>query len=154
MTPEDMLKKTTAYYKNLLKAEKMSVVVGLPKETASSKVYKDHQSVIQVGASHEYGANGLPRRSFLNMPFNVKKKELAAGIKKQFDNVVATGFDAEKALGRVGLVARNIVLEAFRTQGFGHWPDITQATKDAKKSTKVLIDTGTLRNSITWVVRG
>jgi len=43
---------------------------------------------------------------------------------------------------------------AFLTRGYGEWLDITDATKEAKGSSQVLIDTGTLRNSISYVVRG
>jgi len=58
----------------------------------------------------------------------------------------------DKALGRVGLAARNISVGAFRSKGYGAWPDIERSTKDAKGSSGVLIDTGILRNAITWVV--
>ena len=54
----------------------------------------------------------------------------------------------------IGTVAVNISKGAFTTRGYGEWPDITQATKDAKGSSQVLIDTGILRGSITYVVRG
>jgi len=66
--------------------------------------------------------------------------------------VLEQGLPVDTALGRVGLAARNISVGAFRTKGYGEWDDIEQATKDAKGSSTVLIDTGILRNAITWVV--
>jgi len=59
MTPEQMLENTTAYLKNLEKAKRGHVAVGLPSEEVGGTVYADGQTVTQVGAQHEYGA-GVP----------------------------------------------------------------------------------------------
>ena len=153
MTPEQMLKNTAAYLKNLEKAKRGHVAVGLPSEEVGGTVYDDGQTVAQVGAQHEYGA-GVPRRSFLRTPFDIKKDDLDKAIAKQFEDVFKRGKKAEQALGLIGTVAVNISKGAFTSRGYGEWPDITDDTKDAKGSSQVLIDTGTLRNSITYVVRG
>ena len=153
MTPEQMLENTGAYLKNLEKAKRGHVAVGLPSEEVGGTVYDDGQTVAQVGAQHEYGA-GVPRRSFLRTPFDIKKDDLDKAIAKQFEDVFKRGKKAEQALGLIGTVAVNVVKGAFLTRGYGEWPDITEDTKDAKGSSQVLIDTGTLRNSITYVVRG
>ena len=153
MTPEQMLENTGAYLKNLEKAKRGHVAVGLPSEEVGGTVYDDGQTVAQVGAQHEYGA-GVPRRSFLRTPFAVKKDDMDKAIVKQFEDVFQRGKKAEQALGLIGTVAVNISKGAFTTRGYGEWPDITDDTKEAKGSSQVLIDTGTLRNSITYVVRG
>ena len=153
LTPQQMLENTAAYLKNLEKARSGFVAVGLPAEKIGGKVYGDGQAVATIGARHEYGA-GVPRRSFLRVPFTTKKDELTKVIAKQFADVFERGKSAEQALGLIGTVAVNISKGAFTTRGYGEWPDITQATKDAKGSSQVLIDTGTLRGSITYVVRG
>ena len=153
MTPEQMLKNTGAYLKNLEKAKRGHIAVGLPAEEVGGTVYDDGQTVVQVGAQHEFGA-GVPRRSFLRTPFAVKKDDMDKAVAKQFKDVFERGKTAEKALGLIGTVAVNIVKGAFLTGGYGEWPDITDNTKEAKGSSQVLIDTGTLRNSITYVVRG
>jgi len=153
LTPEQMLARTGEYLVNLEKAKRGYVAVGLPSEEVGGKVYGDGQTVATVGAQHEYGA-GVPRRSFLRAPFTAKQDKLITAIAKQFEDVFKKGKSAEKALGLVGTVAVNISKGAFTTRGYGEWPDITKATKKAKGSSKVLIDTGTLRNSITYVVRG
>ena len=153
MTPEQMLKNTGAYLKNLEKAKRGHVAVGLPAEEVGGTVYDDGQTVAQVGAQHEYGA-GVPRRSFLRTPFTAKQDDLTAAIAKQFEDVFQRGKKAEQALGLIGTVAVNISKGAFTSRGYGEWPDISAATKEDKGSSQVLIDTGTLRNSITYVVRG
>ena len=148
-----MLKNTGAYLKNLEKAKRGHVAVGLPAEEVGGTVYDDGQTVAQVGAQHEFGA-GVPRRSFLRTPFSAKKDELETAIAKQFADVFQRGKKTEQALGLIGTVAVNISKGAFTTRGYGEWPDISAATKEDKGSSQVLIDTGTLRNSITYVVRG
>lgn len=134
------------------------VKVGLPEsEAATSKAYlsdgdKSAPTVLEVGIWHEYGTQFVPMRSFLRAPFLTKEADIRKTIDGQFHLVLEKGLDIEVALGRVGLAARNISVGAFKTQGYGEWPDIKQSTKDAKGSSGILIDTGLLRNSITWVV--
>lgn len=154
LSPEQMLKKTTEYAKNIAKARRGYVAVGLPSEEVGGKVYGDGMTVIQVGAIHEYGAGNNPRRSFLRLPFTAKRDELTKAIAQQFEDVFSRGKSAEQALGLIGVTATNISKEAFTTRGYGQWPDITQATKNAKGSSQVLVDNGILKGSVTYVVRG
>ena len=190
MTPEQMLKNTTAYLKNLEKAKRGYIAVGLPSEEVGGKVYDNGMTVIRIGAIHEYGSTfrhpggtpyvvsggkarfvsksfvgpvsgitkphmiTIPRRSFLRVPFETKKKEMETATVKQFKDVFERGKKAEQALGLIGTVAVNIVKGAFLTGGYGEWPDITAATKAAKGSTRILVDNKTLSGSITYVVRG
>lgn len=158
MTPEEMLRVTEQQLSNMEKAKTLAVKVGLPAgESATSKVYasdsgKPGPSVLDVGIWHEYGTQHIDQRSWLRGPMDTKKADLAKVLETQFNLVLEKGMDVEKALGRVGLTAVNISKGAFRTKGYGVWADITQATKDAKGSSGILIDTGLLRSSITWVI--
>jgi len=152
VSPQEMMRRTKEWAKNIEKARNSSVAVGLPAENVGGKIYGDGESVISVGAAHEYGA-GVPRRSFLRVPYQVQKDLIARTINQQFRDVAEKGKDPKRALGLVGTVAVDVSKGAFTSRGYGVWPDISQATKDAKGSSQVLIDTGTLRNSITYVVR-
>lgn len=153
MRPEETIKLVTQYIKNLEKAKKSAIYVGLPKEKVGGKVYGTGINVIEVGAIHEFGSGPIPQRSFLRVPFSVKQKELEKALTNQFRLVATQGKDATKALSVVAVLAQSIAQEAFTTRGFGKWPDISEETKRRKGSTQPLIDTGTLRGSITWVVR-
>ena len=158
MTPEETLRLVERQIAAMQQAKTMSVKVGLPAgETATSRAYTNDgagpaPTVLEVGIAHEYGTQYVPMRSFLRGPFASKAADLAAVIETQFGLVLEQGLSVDTALGRVGLAARNISVGAFRTDGYGEWPDITQATKDEKGSSGILIDTGILRNAITWVV--
>jgi hypothetical protein len=150
LSPDQMLVKTTAYAQELAKAMKSSVKVGLPKEKASGKVYDNGMNVISIGAIHEYGA-GVPRRSFLRVPFRIKRDTMDEAIETQFRDV-AKGKPLDVALGLVGVEAVNIVKDAFVTQGYGTWPTNAPETIEQKGSSRPLIDTRLLSRSITWVV--
>lgn len=158
MTPQETLSFAEKQLSNMEKAKTMAVKVGLPAgETATSKAYTNDgegpaPTVLDVGIWHEYGTSRVAQRSFLRGPLKAKSADLTKVLEQQFSLVLENGMDVEKALGRVGLAARNISVGAFRTRGYGVWADISEATKEAKGSSAVLIDTGLLRSSITWVV--
>lgn len=155
MTPQETLKWAEARAAKLQALMRGHVVVGLPSDKVGGKVYSDGQTVIQIGAKHEFGdpAEGLPQRSFLRAPFRLKAKTLNDAIRGQYTNAMQ-GASAEVALGRIGAVARNISVGAFTSAGYGTWRPLSPRTIVAKGSSQTLIDTGTLRNSITWSVRG
>lgn len=151
MKPIDSLKKLMDIEKQLKLAAKGNVKVGVIESKSSGAIYEGGMTVTEIAAIHEYGI-GNPQRSFLRTPFLVKKKELTAFIGKQFDRVTSGKATAENALERIGIYATNISKAAFRNKGYGQWQDIDESTKAAKGSSQVLIDTGTLRNSITYEV--
>ena len=153
LTPQQMAAHTKQMASNIRTARNAVVAVGLPAEKVGGQIYGDGMTVIEVGASHEYGA-GVPRRSFLRVPFDIKRDEMDTVTAQQFRAVFEKGQSLQRALGLIGTQARNIVVMAFTSRGYGAWPDISEATKEEKGSSQVLIDTGTLRNSITYVVRG
>lgn len=154
MKPEAFLKMTEKYLANLEKAKQSAVKVGLPLEKVGSKIYGPGITIIMVGAWHEYGFGNNPVRSFLRVPFNKKADEMNRFIANQFKKVCFDGLDVDKALNLIGVKATNISKDAFQTSGWGEWAPNQPQTIQAKGSSKPLIDTGTLRNAITWQVTG
>lgn len=153
MTPEETLKATTEYLKNLQAMKTNYVAVGLPASKVADKQYEGGVSVIEVGTAHEFGTEDLDERSFLRAPFTLKKSEINRAIQAQVAAVGAGQKDANTALNLIGIVARNISVKAFETGGYGTWPDIKEETKKAKGSSGILVNTGELRGEITWEVR-
>lgn len=103
----------------------------------------------EIGVIQEFGSltNNIPPRSFLRMPLQKKKQQLEdalAGMQKEIVNG-----EVEKILAKLGLVAENIIGDAFKTKGFGQWAPNKPSTIDRKGSSAPLIDTGQLRRSIT-----
>ncbi|QEO57565.1 phage virion morphogenesis protein [Francisella marina] len=153
---EKELRQLTKKFKKL---SNKNVYVGVNKEKLSKEAYGNGVSVLEVAHFHEFGHGNNPRRSFLYDTFEVKKQELMKGVKvelKEFlDNEKA---NANNTLSRVGERAKDLVLEAFETEGFGKWQEHSETTvknKVAKGSTdpKILQDTGTLKQNISYVIK-
>lgn len=56
MTPEETLKATTQYLKNLQAMKTHYVAVGLPVGKVGGKVHSGGSTIIEIGAAHEFGA--------------------------------------------------------------------------------------------------
>lgn len=103
----------------------------------------------EIGVIHEFGNEKMPIRSFLRMPIMTHKKEI---IKAMGGTKMRTAFaqgDFMRMFKLLGEKGRDIVLQAFETGGFGKWPDISEATKAAKGSSVILVDSAQLKNGIT-----
>jgi hypothetical protein len=153
--PDDMLKRTQALENAMNKAKNRAVFVGLPSEKVGGEIYgnkKNPQTIMTIGAIHEYGAGDNPKRSYLRTPFIMHKKKINEFIANQFEKTT-NGKSVDDALNLVGAFCRNISVKAFSTKGYGQWEDLEPETIRRKGSSKPLIDTGTLRNAITWVIR-
>lgn len=109
-----------------------------------------------IGAIHEFGSKDgrIPQRQWLRAGIDHFSREIGEKYAELFKDITAgRGFDAKRALNRLGLFGVAKVREYIRKVGQDVWPDITDATKIAKDSTKILIDTGQLIQGITHTVR-
>jgi hypothetical protein len=104
----------------------------------------------EIGARHEFGviSEGVPRRSFLKDPIEIKRKELLATANKVIKANINKEGGAEKIFELIGIAGEAIVQEAFESGGFGTWQPLAQSTIDAKGSEQILIETSQLRKSI------
>ena len=115
--------------------------------------YPNGEKVVDVGRRHEFGI-GVPRRSFLRMPFIVKQKTIDKAIATSWKKITDGKSTALKEFGILGIVGQNISKDAFATGGFGKWEKLKPATEKAKGSAEILLDTSKLVQSITnWVVK-
>lgn len=127
----------------------LGVVVGV---TAKTNSRSGKFSNAELAAIHEFGspARNIPERSFLRKPL-INNAAVIANLAKNAVGKFITGqITAEAALGALGEEAKNISKVAIAE---GITPALKPATIKRKKSTKPLIDTGQLLNSITYEVR-
>ena len=153
MSLDSNLKKLNAYLKDIKTVQKSHVDVGVISNKLTKKIYDNNFTVAQVAARHEFGV-GVPKRSFLKSTFELKQKEVGGFITKDFNLVFERRIVAKQAMGRIGIFARNLVLRAFSTGGFGMWPELAPATVKKKGVPTILVETGTLKQSIQWEVVG
>lgn len=151
MTPQQTLKEMERRLKSMKEMKTKHVAVGVLGEDAG-KTYEDGATLGQIAAIHEYGRGQNPERSFLRMPQEFKQKDIENFIDIRFNKVMG-GESVDRALGLIGLFAVNISKEAFSTGGFGNWPALSSSTIRQKNSSKILVDTARLMNSVHSEVR-
>lgn len=151
MSPDEFAEYSRNLLRSMNEMKSKSVTVGIQSEDATRRAYKGGATVLEVGLYHELGL-GVPRRSFLQVPFSLKSDQMSKSIDNALKLVTQGSVDPDTALGFIGIEGVNIVKMAFTSEGYGTWPPLKQATIDAKGSSQTLIDTGVLRNSISYKV--
>ena len=149
MKPNDLsqLKEIT---KQIKLATTHEVNVGIAQDVGQ---YPNGEKVVDVGRRHEFGI-GVPRRSFLRMPFIEKQNIIDKAIATSWKKITDGKSTALKEFGILGIIGQNISKDAFASGGFGKWEKLKPATVKAKGSAEILLDTSKLVQSITnWVVK-
>lgn len=107
----------------------------------------------QLASIHEYGLGTVPARPFIGPPFRAKRSEYLRQLKAAYKQAVKTANVSlvERELGRIGQqMAADI--KNYVTQGPGVPPPNTARTIARKGSSRPLVDTGGMVNSVTYQV--
>ena len=129
---------------------KPKVYIGVP--ASKNGMHEGGINMATLLALHVLGApsRGIPQRDPLRPPLIANAQRysdlLALGLK----NALANGTDPKIVYEKIGIVATNDVKDYFIT---GNFKALSEKTIKAKGSSKPLISTGELRNSITYEVR-
>ncbi|WP_429498952.1 hypothetical protein ACQUFY_08495 [Robbsia andropogonis] len=133
---------------------KRQVLVGIPDGAPSRQ--DTPQSNAQIGYLQETGspANNIPARPFL-VPGVADVQEQVAEILQGGVKEALSGRAALPRMHGAGMVAQGAVRRKITNGPFQDLAPATIAARQARgrTGTKPLIDTGQLRNSITYVVR-
>ena len=108
------------------------------------------QTNADIGLVHEMGsmARHIPRRSFLEMPLNLKMPEYARTFGAELKKSIEAG-NIRPAFVKLGIKGEQVVQMAFASRGFGMWQKLSEQTIKNKGSDSPLIDSGQLCKSIT-----
>ena len=104
---------------------------------------------VLVAAVNEFGTETVPERSFLRSTMNANRAKYVKGLERAAQHIVEGTLDADRALGLVGL---EVVKDVQTTITTLRDPPNAQATVERKGSSNPLIDTGRLRQSISFDV--
>jgi phage gpG-like protein len=107
-----------------------------------------------VGAAHEFGTSRVPQRSFLRMPIREqlgKHLEQSGAFNPDVLKEVMKTASIVPWMEKVGKVGEAVVLDAFKTGGFGKWK--SHAPGYSNNTGQLLLDTQQLRTSITSDVK-
>lgn len=92
----------------------------------------------------------IPERSFLRVPLRANQEEIASVFRELLRSVIAGELTLMQALNQVGAKGASISQEAISA---GIAPANAASTVRQKGSSKPLVNTGAMRQAITWVVR-
>lgn len=123
------------------------VYVGLPEGSPRTE---DGQSLVEIGAIHEFGAKNIPERSFLRVPLNGAQDKFRAAFKEMMPKVARGELTMMQALEAIGDLGVGISKEAISA---GIKPPNAKSTVKRKGSSTPLVDKGHLRQWIVWVIK-
>lgn len=130
---------------------KPKVYIGVP--SSKNGIHKDSKiNMATLLALHVLGAptRGIPQRDPIRPPLMANSKRYTQLMAQGFSNALKDKEKIAQVYEKIGLVASNDVKEYFV---MGDFVPLQQKTIDRKGSSKPLIDTSELRNSITYEVR-
>ncbi|CUR48490.1 hypothetical protein [Alloalcanivorax xenomutans] len=93
----------------------------------------------------------IPERSFLRVPLRSKQKEIAKAFRHLLPKVIDGQISELTMLHQIGAYGASVCQEAISA---GIDPANAQSTIDRKGSSTPLVDDGTMRQSITYVIEG
>lgn len=123
------------------------ILVGIQEDAGTTE--DGAATLAEVGYYQEYGTQDIPARPWLSE--GVKRAD-PAKLLKQIAVDVVNGKPAQQALDRAGLAAVGAIQEGFTAIA---WEPNAASTIKAKGSSQPLIDTGRLRQSVSYkIVKG
>ena len=126
---------------------KSSVVAGLP---VNSAPYPTGEDLVIVGLTNEFGSGNIPERSFLRWTMNQHREEYYKAGMSVGKKILKGEMTVEKAFGLIGLKMEGDIVRRISTI---QDPPNAPLTIARKGSSKPLIDTGHLKQSIRYQVR-
>ena len=128
---------------------KTQVLIGVPASEAPREGVTNNAT---IAASHELGAptRGIPARPFLIPTIQNNSQKYVELMAQGFRNAMADGTDPDVVYEKIGLQASSDVKDYIAA---GSFAPLKQKTIDRKGSSKPLIDTAEMMNSIGYEVR-
>jgi len=106
-------------------------------------------TVAEVGNYNEFGTTRIPERSFMRSTIKEKRKEIVKLQEKLLRKIQSGDMNIDQALGLLGsFIAGEITQKIVDIKS----PPNNPYTIKKKGSSNPLVDTGQLKNSITWEV--
>lgn len=132
-----------------LAREQLHVVVGVIGAPAAANHQGGKLTVGEIASFHEFGTRRLPQRSFIRAGIDEYKDAIQRRAVLVGQGITIGKFTAEQALSLLGEYTVGVLKQRIAN---GILPANAPSTIARKGSSKPLIDTGQLRNSITYRV--
>ena len=139
-----------AKFKQLIEQLKASgekaVYVGFPAEFNEKVEGSDNFNLASLAAVLEFGNESIPSRPFLRQTLAENQEKYTTLFVKLFES----GISIEQIYEQIALIAQGDVQQNIVN---GKWTANAPSTIKRKKSSKPLIDTGKLRQSVRGIVK-
>ncbi len=106
-------------------------------------------TVATIGFAHEFGTSTIPERSFIRATTKEKRGEIIKLQAKLLKKVQSGEMKVDQALGLIGSFVAGLISK--KIVDIKSPPNSPKTIKE-KGSSNPLVDTGQLKNSITWEV--
>ena len=143
------------FVKQVEQFENSYTKVGFPEGSTPDAGDKTFDEVVQIAASHEFGAPkaSIPERSFLRSAFDAHEGDIKKLMDYEYNEVANGTSTAKQSLGRIGEWFTGEVKKQIDTINSPPFAPSTLKARQAKgdMNPKLLIDTGQMRASVTHV---
>ena len=142
---KDIDKGFKAFRAEMQRSRNATVEIGIHQDAKNEGL-----SIAEYGAYNEFGTENIPERSFMRSTFDEKKSDINADMARRYDQVKTGKIGVHRALSLIGLKHAQDIQDKI---GSNISPANSESTIARKKSTKTLIDTSAMRQSIRQVVK-
>lgn len=133
------------FMREMREAERAFVTVGIHEGERSM----EGANIAEYAAANEYGTENIPSRPAFRVSFDENVEAIKNDMKRAADSAKSGG-SVVAALGAVGLKHQTRIQRTIKGRDF--LPKLAQSTIDRKGSSKTLIDSAAMVNSIRYVV--
>lgn len=134
------------FKKMLQQLKELEVRVGFQ---AGEATEEDGTDVCDVAIYNEFGTDHIPERPFLRNSVDNNKSKINSFLKNTKKDLVS-GKPAEQVLKEIGIFQKDLIQQEI---GHGSFEPNAESTIKKKGSSKPLIDTGRMRQSVNYVVQ-
>ena len=131
--------------KTLLALKKKELQVGIFPDAIDDKGGR----IVDYAIANEYGTSKIPERPFMRSTADEKQENWSALMDKIVEGVTKGDLEVERKIGLLGEQMVNDIKEKISSNVP---PPLNPATIKRKGSSRTLIDTGNMRNSITFKI--
>ena len=118
------------------------------KNKKNAKPYSDMSEVARVAAWNEFGTDSVPARPFFRNAIDGNKEKILDMTEKLANEAMIGKSTVQQAFDRLGLFMQGLIRASIRSNTP---PPNSPKTIAAKGSSKTLIDSGQMINSVTYV---
>lgn len=115
----------------------------------AGKAQEEGTDMVDIAMWNEMGTSGMPARPFMRQAVDNGRSDIAAFMAEQKDTIL-NGGSAENAFKQIGLFVKDIIQVTITE---GSFVPNAPSTIKKKGSSKPLIDTGRMRQSVDYVVK-